>query len=245
VVALTPAQQAVARNRSIGFVFQSFNLLKRMNVLENVALPLLYAGASRRQARERAQALLQQVGLGEYGHRMPNQLSGRPAAARGHRARAGQPPPLLLADEPTGNLDTQHHRRSAGPAGPAQPRTGLTIVDRHPRGRRRRALQAPGAAEGRPHRLRRRANARAAPMNFAQLLIEAFRSLAANRLRTALTMLGIVIGIASVVLMLAWATRCACSSTRNWRCWAATSSSCGRASPPKAARAAARAKCPR
>ncbi len=128
VIALSASQQAVARNRSIGFVFQSFNLLKRMNVLENVALPLLYGGASRRDARERALALLTQVGLGELGHRMPNQLSGgqqqRVAIARALVNR----PPLLLADEPTGNLDTQTTEEVLDLLGALNREQGLTIV---------------------------------------------------------------------------------------------------------------------
>ena len=74
---LTPAQQAEARNRSIGFVFQSYNLLKRMNVLENVALPLLYGGASRRQARERAGALpVSYTHLDVYKRQVPTVLRG-------------------------------------------------------------------------------------------------------------------------------------------------------------------------
>jgi len=128
VVALSASQQAVARNRSIGFVFQSFNLLKRMNVLENVALPLLYAGVGRRTARERALVMLQQVGLGELGHRMPNQLSGgqqqRVAIAR---ALVNQPP-LLLADEPTGNLDTRTTEEVLDLLGQLNREQGLTIV---------------------------------------------------------------------------------------------------------------------
>ncbi len=107
VTELSAAQQAEVRNQTIGFVFQSFNLLKRMNVQENVALPLLYAGQSRAAARSRAQELLDQVGLGELSKRLPSQLSGgqqqRVAIARALACR----PPLLLADEPTGNLDTQ------------------------------------------------------------------------------------------------------------------------------------------
>jgi ABC-type lipoprotein export system ATPase subunit len=106
VTSLSAAEHASVRNQTIGFVFQSFNLLKRMNVLENVALPLLYAGQNQKTARLRAQEVLQQVGLGTLGHRMPNQLSGgqqqRVAIARALVNR----PPLLLADEPTGNLDT-------------------------------------------------------------------------------------------------------------------------------------------
>jgi len=100
-------EQARIRNREIGFVFQSFNLLKRMNVLDNVALPLVYAGQSRGAARERAAEMLGKVGLGALGKRLPNQLSGgqqqRVAIARALANRA----PLLLADEPTGNLDSQ------------------------------------------------------------------------------------------------------------------------------------------
>jgi len=107
VTQLNAAQQAEVRNQTIGFVFQSFNLLKRMNVLENVALPLLYGGQSRSAARARAQELLDQVGLGALSGRLPSQLSGgqqqRVAIARALACR----PPLLLADEPTGNLDTQ------------------------------------------------------------------------------------------------------------------------------------------
>ena len=122
------AQHAQVRNQTIGFVFQSFNLLKRMNVLENVALPLLYAGQGRAAARLRAQELLEQVGLAELGHRMPNQLSGgqqqRVAIARALVNR----PPLLLADEPTGNLDTRTTTEVLALIGQLNREQGLSIV---------------------------------------------------------------------------------------------------------------------
>jgi len=128
VTGLSAAQHAEVRNRTIGFVFQSFNLLKRMNVLENVALPLLYAGQSRAAARKRAQEVLDQVGLATLGHRMPNQLSGgqqqRVAIARSLVNR----PPLLLADEPTGNLDTKTTNEVLEVIGQLNREQGLTIV---------------------------------------------------------------------------------------------------------------------
>ena len=116
------------RNEVIGFVFQGFNLLPRANLEDNVALPLIYRGISRSERLLQANVMLEKVGLGKYHRSRPNQISGgqqqRVAIAR---ALVNQPK-LLLADEPTGNLDTRTSKEIMALFSELNQREGITIV---------------------------------------------------------------------------------------------------------------------
>ncbi|MGB7534356.1 MAG: ABC transporter ATP-binding protein [Azonexus sp.] len=118
---------ASLRNRTLGFVFQGFNLLPRMSLLDNVALPLVYSGTGKDERRAAARAVLQKVGLGQYADSLPSRISGgqqqRVAIARALVNK----PRVILADEPTGNLDSHTSEEIMAFFGELN-REGITVV---------------------------------------------------------------------------------------------------------------------
>ncbi len=230
VAALREPDLARIRSERLGFVFQSFNLLPRTSALENVSLPLYYSatGPKRRAERvKRARAALQLVGLGDLENNTPNQLSGgqqqRVAIARA----LINSPSLLLADEPTGNLDTKTSHEIMDTLRSLNREQGLTIVlvthapdvaayaDRIVTMRdgviisdERVSKPAAAAAEpehsalSHPPEPRSSAPGASSSLAFALMIIAAAaQAIGRNKMRSALTMLGVFIGVAALIVM--------------------------------------------
>jgi hypothetical protein len=202
---LDDRRQATIRNRKIGFIFQSFNLIPRTTALSNVELPLAYAGVRSGERRQRARAALARVGLAEREHHKPSQLSGGPAAARRHRTRDRDQPGAAAGRRAHRRAGQPQHRRGARPLRRAQ-RVGPHGRGDHARGGRRRARAPRVAHARRPGRRGRTHRGGYRPVNVRESAVFAVRGVVANKLRSGLTMSGILIGVAAVIILISAGT---------------------------------------
>ncbi|WP_326504681.1 MacB family efflux pump subunit [Noviherbaspirillum album] len=217
VTSLAKDELASLRRDTFGFVFQRYNLLTTVTAAENVELPAIYAGTSKRERSERAQALLERLGLGERGGHRPNQLSGgqqqRVSIARALMNGAE----IILADEPTGALDSKSGEEVLQLLKQLHAEGHTIVLITHDRSVAEHAQRVIRIADGRivdDSRIRESAGARQrlpAPAHggarwlpdLAEAVKMALRSLRNNIFRSALTLLGVIIGVAAVVAMLA------------------------------------------
>ena len=215
VAQLSDDELAVLRREAIGFIFQQFNLLPRLTALENIALPLLYSQGH--LSFDRAQTLLGEVGLSDRASHRPNELSGgqqqRVAIARALINR----PHLILADEPTGNLDSKSQAEILALLQGLNAQGITVIIVTHEEEIARMASRVIRMRDGAiqaDERHRPAPGQAAAPVpargathpgvaGFFEHLRQGLKTLAANKIRTGLSMLGILIGVAAVVAMLA------------------------------------------
>jgi len=214
---LNADELATFRRQTFGFIFQRYNLLSSISATENVEIPAVYAGLSTAERREKATALLNRLGLSDRGGHTPNQLSGgqqqRVAVARALVNDAE----VVLADEPTGALDSGSSDELLGLLEElhASGRTIILITHDHAVAARAqrmielkdgRVISDTGTSDARPAQEAPYRYARSGPSMVGQIIESvkmAFRSLRANLFRTALTLLGVIIGVAAVVAMLA------------------------------------------
>jgi macrolide transport system ATP-binding/permease protein len=219
VAGLSRDQLAAIRSRQIGFVFQSFNLLSRTNALENVELPMVYAGASREEREKRSSVLLEEVGLASRMNHKPNELSGgqqqRVAIARSLANGA----PLLMADEPTGNLDSASSIEILNLFRRLNRESGITIIlvthsteiaawaDRIISFKDGLVIDDKPTAGAMPleskPRMDQAAGQRKQGISPTVLVRTAWKALRRNVSRSLLTMLGIIIGVAAVIASMA------------------------------------------
>jgi hypothetical protein len=225
-------QRARLRRRYLGFVFQGFNLLARTSAQENVELPLLYRGDRRRRAPRRRHARAAVGGPGRLGAPHAGRTVGRPAAARGHRARHRHRTRRGAGRRTHRQPRHPAQPRDHGPAAGAEPRPRHHRADGHARARHGRLCAAHGALRRRPHRARRgqptpghrrpgRGRARDGLMLYSVFML-ALRSVQRNLLRSFLTILGIVIGVSAVITMVTLGNGATQAIRRRSPAWAPT-----------------------